>query len=451
MTILWEMGRRIAVLGTGMAGYGAWHRLRDESCEVVFFDKNSYPGGHTNSYVVGPGFVFDEGPHVSFTKDERVRAVLAAAVDDEFEEVQYELDNYWRGHRAPHPVQCNLHGLPTELVTRVIADFVAEASKPDAPVRTYEDWLVKSYGQTFAMEFPERYTTKYHTTTSRNLTTDWIGPRMYRPSLEEVLRGALAPSSPNVHYITGFRYPRRGGFVQYLRPFLQQANLVLEHEATAIDPIAHTLRFANGNTVEYDALVSSIPLPELVRIIEGAPHEVRDAASRLACSTVVLVNVGVGRDDISRTHISYFYDEDVVFSRLSFPHLMAPGNAPPGTASIQAEVYFSDKYRPLVGEPADYIEPVLQDLVRCGVLSEDDDVAYKGAFACRYANVIFDHDRAPALEVVHAYLDEVGIAWCGRYGDWGHIWTDEAFLSGERAAELALRRVLNRAVAMPTT
>jgi hypothetical protein len=114
-------------------------------------------------------------------------------------------------------------------------------------------------------------------------------------------------------------------------------------------------------------------------------------------------------------------------------------------------VYFSDKYRPLVGEPADYVEPVLRDLVRCGVLSEDDDVAYKGAFACRYANVIFDHDRAPALEVVHGYLEEVGIAWCGRYGDWGHIWTDEAFLSGERAAELALSRVLTRAVAMPTT
>jgi hypothetical protein len=36
------------------------------------------------------------------------------------------------------------------------------------------------------------------------------------------------------------------------------------------------------------------------------------------------------------------------------------------------------------------------------------------------------------------YVDDVGIAYCGRYGDWGYMWTDESFISGERAAERAL-------------
>ena len=60
---------------------------------------------------------------------------------------------------------------------------------------------------------------------------------------------------------------------------------------------------------------------------------------------------------------------------------------------------------------------------------------------CEYANVIFDHERAIALDRVHGYLEAIGVAWCGRYGDWGHIWTDEAFVSGERAAETVLSRV----------
>jgi hypothetical protein len=58
-----------------------------------------------------------------------------------------------------------------------------------------------------------------------------------------------------------------------------------------------------------------------------------------------------------------------------------------------------------------------------------------------FANVIFDHDRPSALKTVHGYLDEVGIGYCGRYGDWAYIWTDQAFLSGERAAEGALKRI----------
>ena len=55
----------------------------------------------------------------------------------------------------------------------------------------------------------------------------------------------------------------------------------------------------------------------------------------------------------------------------------------------------------------------------------------------RYANIIFDLDRASLLATVHGYLDDIGIAYCGRYGDWGYMWTDESFISGERAAELA--------------
>ena len=55
-----------------------------------------------------------------------------------------------------------------------------------------------------------------------------------------------------------------------------------------------------------------------------------------------------------------------------------------------------------------------------------------------YANVIFDLERAAALEIVLGYLREIDIQVCGRYGSWAYIWTDESFVSGERAAEFAL-------------
>lgn len=432
---------RIAILGTGMAGFGAMHRLRGEPHSVVMWEKNGYFGGHTASWVFPPGFTFDHGPHVSFTKDERMREILAEAVNGQFEEVQYKVNNYWRGHWVPHPVQCHLHGLPTDLVTKVIVDFVAQGEQPALPIDTYESWLLNAYGRTFVDEFPAVYTRKYHTTDARNLTTDWIGPRMYRPTLEEVLRGALEPEAPNVHYVTGFRYPSRGGFVQYMRKWASMASIELAHEAVAIDPATREIRFHNNGRVEtYDHLISSVPLPELVRMLPNVPAEVREAASRLACTGCVLVNVGVSRPEISNAHISYFYDPEIVFARVSFSYLMSPHNSPAGTSSLQAEVYFSPKYKPLEGTPEDYIDPVIRDLIRCGIFDSPDEVVYKGAMICEYANIIFDHDRAAALDQVHGYLTEVDIAWCGRYGDWGYIWTDQAFQSGERAAESVLAR-----------
>jgi protoporphyrinogen oxidase len=427
------------ILGAGMAGLGAAHRFRTAGVEPVIYDKNAYPGGHAASFRHGD-FVFDDGPHISFTKNERVQELFAASVGGRYEVIQTRVDNHWRGFWVKHPAQCNLHGLPADLVADVIRDFVESDSQPAAEIGDYAQWLVATYGRTFAETFPMQYGRKYHTTTADNMTTDWLGPRLYRPELEEVVRGALSPDTPDVHYVDHFRYPSEGGFVAFLKRFLDGGEIDLEREVSSIDPGERRLSFTDGRQAAYGSLVSSLPLPELISRIQGAPVEVTRAAALLACTTCVVVNIGVDREDLSSAHWTYFYDDDFFFTRLSFPHLLSPSNAPPGSGSIQAEVYYSAKYRPLDREPAACIEPVIRDLRRCGLLREDDRVLHRNAAVVPYANVIFDHDRPAALATVLGYLEELGIATCGRYGRWGYHWTDESFLSGEEAAQQILDR-----------
>ena len=427
----------IVILGSGMGGCGAAYRFHAEGIKPTMYDKNAYHGGHTASFQDG-GFIFDQGPHISFTKDSRIQNLFAESVDQMYETMPLKLNNYWRGYRPQHPVQLHMHGLPDDVIVKVISDFVEERQAPERPIHNYADWLLASFGRTFAELFPMQYTRKYHLTTADNMSTDWLGPRIYRPSLEEVLRGAISPSAPTVHYISHFRYPREGGFVSYLKKFVPLGNLKLNHELIAIDPRVRQLRFSNGVVANYDVLVSSVPLPELIGMIQGAPQEVRDAAQRLACSTCVLVNVGVSRDDLSKSQLTYIYDDDICFTRLSFPHMFSSNNVPKGTGSIQAEVYFSDKYKPLTGAPEDWIEPVIRDLRRMDLIREEDQIEFRNARLLKYANIIFDLQRADVLKIVHGYLDDLGIAYCGRYGDWGYMWTDESFKSGEQAAERAL-------------
>jgi protoporphyrinogen oxidase len=392
------------------------------------------------SFRHDPGFVFDVGPHISFTQDERIQGLFADSVDQLYETIQINLNNYWRGHWPQHPVQLHLQGLPEDVIVKVISDFVEERQKPDRPVSNYGEWLVASFGTTFAELFPMQYARKYHLTTAENMSIDWLGPRIYRPTLEQVLRGAISATSPNIHYITHFRYPKRGGFVAYLNKFIPFGDIRLNHEVVAINPQVRLLEFSNGARAHYDDLISSLPLPDLIRMIKGAPRDVLEASRRLACSSCVLVNIGVDRADLSSAHMTYFYDDDICFTRLGFPHMLSASNAPEGMGSIQAEVYFSDKYRPFTGSPDDWIEPVITDLRRCGLLHETDNVVFRTAQYLRYANIIFDLDRADALKIVHGYLNDIGIAYCGRYGDWGYMWTDESFKSGEQAAETVLSR-----------
>lgn len=427
----------IVILGAGMAGFGAAYRLELEGVSSVLYEKKAHHGGHTASYAMN-GFVFDEGPHISFTKNERIRELFAASVDQQYETVRAQANNYWRGHWIKHPTQCNLYGLPHELVVKIIADFVTAQHAEPGEIRTYEDWLLASFGRTFAETFPMEYGLKFHTTTSANMTTDWIGPRLYRADLEEVLRGALSPSTPDVHYISDFRYPSRNGFGSYLNRFLEATKLVVDHQVVRIEPDDGRLHFANGTEGEYGSLISSVPLPELIPMIAGVPEDVLAASRRLACTEAIVVTLGIAREDVSDAHWTYFYDPDVFFTRLSTPHLQSPHNVPPGCSSLQAECYYSGKYRPLDRTPEACIEPVVRDLIRCGVLREDDEIVFKHALHLPYANVIFDHDRNEALTTVQGYLQDVGIIPCGRYGEWAYIWTDQAFVSGENAAQQIL-------------
>lgn len=428
----------IAVLGTGMAGLGAGYALEAAKVPFACYDRNAYFGGHTHSFRYDSGFVFDEGGHISFTKNPHVRDVLAENVDGRYEERSLQIDNYWRGHRILHPVQCNLSGLPTELIVAVIKDFVAISGTQPGVEGSYADWLLDTYGKTFAETFPIVYGRKYHTTTMDRLTTDWIGPRMYRPTLEEVLRGAIGGRVAGAHYVSTFRYPCVGGFESYLETFAKRFDLRLRHRLVGIDTKAKVIRLENGKAESYAKLISSMPLPELVPLIDRVPKDVVDAAGKLAFTTALLINLGIDRADLSDTAITYFYDEDIVFSRVNLPHMFSPNNAPPGCGTIQAEVYFSDKYQPMPACLDSIVERSIEDLRRCGFIREKDSILLKDTVICRYANVIFDFDRAAALRTVHGFLDDVGIYYCGRYGNWDHAWTDEAFLSGEATARKAL-------------
>jgi protoporphyrinogen oxidase len=428
----------ICILGTGMAGFGAAYRLRQENIDkdICLYDKNSYIGGHTASFETDDGFIFDDGPHISFTEDERIQKLLADNIDQEYETVKAVVNNYWKGHWVKHPAQVNLHGLPADLIVDVLDDFIEAKHRTNGDITNYKEWLYAKFGETFAENFPMVYGKKYHTVDAENMDIDWLGPRLYQPDMEEVLKGALKPATPDVHYIDNFRYPTDNGFVHYLDQFTELADIKLSHKVTSIDPKKKLIGFGNGDTAEYDEVISSIPLPELTsNIIEDVPEEVAEAGNKLACTSCILVNIGIDRDDITDAIWTYFYDPDIIFTRLSFPYKMSPNTVPAGCGSIQAEIYFSEKYRPVDRTSEDCIKSVISDLKRCGLLKEDDNIIHKSTGFISYANVIFDLERREAVKTVHNYLDEIGIRYCGRYGDWGYIWTDQAFKSGENAAQ----------------
>ncbi len=422
----------VAVLGAGVAGLAAARRLSELSYHVDVYEKKGYLGGRAHSHQMD-GFIFDQGPHVSFSKRPQIQSLFEKAVNGDFLEQDAALLNYWRGHLVRHPAQCNLYGLPINVVERCLVDFVKAQYEDEHPIKTYADRCYKSLGRAFSEEFIFRYTRKYWTTEASNMSVDWLGARVYLPEIEEVVRGALAPQDQRHHYISRFRYPRHGGFGAYVKSVGNGQDVHLCHEVVMVDLQESKLEFANGRKAHFEVLISSLPIPELIRCIKDPPKPVVEAAERLTCTSLVLINLGIEREEgFPDAHWMYFYDEDTAFARGNLPHRLSPNNVPPGCASIQVEIY-SSKYRPLPCQ--DVLNRAIDDMTRIGLLDKEDHIRIAHEQRVPYANVVFDLKRTRNLTIVQGYLDEQGIVCCGRYGEWAYYWTDDSIVSGWRAAE----------------
>jgi protoporphyrinogen oxidase len=421
------------VLGAGLAGLSASYHLGHRA---IVYEKQPYYGGHAAS-VERDGFTWDEGPHISFTSNDYVKELFAESAG-EYEEFEVQPTNYFRGHWIRHPVQTSLHEVPEPLRSRCLADLLKtiRAGQSGGKPRNYEEWLHAALGPVFTETFPAAYTRKYWTTEPRNLGTDWVGPRMYPPSEEDVLAGAEGPLDRSTYYITTVRYPRQGGFGAYTDKLAEGARIEYGKRMERIDFRRRSLLFSDGSREGYDVLISTLPLPTLIAAGEDVPEEVREAVGRLRCSELLLVDVAVDHPPRRDEAWMYVYDEDKYSTRISVIDHLSPLNVPAGKTGIQVEVYGS-AYRPLPEDREAVGRRVGEELVEMGLVDGPGAIRYIQVRHTDWANVIFDHDRREALATVNEFLDHVGVLRAGRYAEWKYLWSDGSVLSGQRVAELA--------------
>ena len=260
------------------------------------------------------------------------------------------------------------------------------------------------------------------------METSWLGGRVPVPDLGEMIEGA----GPNAR----FGYPLRGGFQALMNGFLPhlKGELRLNTRVKSVSPSQHTVTLHDGSTLKYGHLVSTMPLPMLIRAIgEEAPKEVREATAALRHVSVRCVNIGVGRENLTEKHWIY-YPEDTVFHRIFVQGNASPHCNPAGGFGLTCEITYSE-YKPLPCDGHDLIERCIADCRKVGFFREDDPIVTANQVDMPYAYVVYDHGRASSVAVVRDWLAQRDIILAGRYSEWEYYNSDQAFLAGKKAAD----------------
>ena len=418
------MPNRTIILGAGIAGISAAYHLQKKGKNAVIYEKDNDWGGLCGYFSI-EGFRFDRFVHFTFTNDAYIKGIFEKSSPlYEHPSISY---NYYHGAWLKHPAMNNLAPLPTDEKVKIIEDFINRPQKDIAEIKNYEEWLKVQNGNYFAKHFPFVYTKKYWGQKPKNMETKWIGKRIHSPDLAEVLKGAFETQDKNFYYTSVMRYPKVGGFRSILDDCCKGLDIRFNKKVVRISPAEKRVYFADGSSENYERLISTLPLPEMVKITDNCPENVQQAAENLHWTCGYQVSLCFNKPDIAKYLWFYIYDEDIPPARVYSPSLKSPENAPEGYSSYQAEVFFDcrDKIPPA--------EEVLTKTVTklkeiCGF--DDKDIKVQDIRFEPYANVTFTHGVYENRQIVLDYLKSIGIDSIGRFGKWDYLWSHQAFESG---------------------
>jgi UDP-galactopyranose mutase len=333
-----------------------------------------------------------------------------------------------------------------ESITDCCADGIAASTAPlnsKREFRNFEEFIYGVWGAGVAKHFAIPYNRKLWAVPLSEMETSWLGGRVPLPDLEEMIDGALRPVAKPQGPNARFGYPLRGGFQALMDGFLPllRGELRLGATVAQVEPSARRVVLDDGTSYTYDKLVSTMPLPQLIRLIgKEAPTRVQRAVAKLRHVSVRCVNIGVARENVTDKHWIY-YPEDPVFHRIFVQGNASPHNNAPGGFGITCEITYSP-HKPLPCDGDELVERCIRDCIAVGILREDDEIIARSQVDMPYAYVVYDHARAANVALVREWLATQDIELAGRYSEWEYYNSDHAFLAGRKVAErvaLALR------------
>jgi protoporphyrinogen oxidase len=433
------------IVGAGLTGLSCAYHLGGD---YLLVESESGPGGMVRTQERHPGFLCDHTGHWLHLRSDYMKELVRKLLPGELVEHERKAVIHLGGVLTPYPFQANTYGLPREIVLECLLGLLQARhpedfgrQPPAEEPKNFREWLLRHFGEGIARHFMVPYNEKLLGVRLEELRPEYAERFIPRPSIEDVVKGALGFSRESLGYNARFVYPRAGGISALPRALAQALKVppVYNVTVTEVSPRQRTATLSDGRRVGYQRLLNTAPLPQLLARLADLPEEIREAGRQLRATTVHYFDLGVrGPGDIaSHHHWVYFPEPEYVFYRTGSYSAVHPGTVPAGCRSYYVEM--SGGAADLLKEPEKLKQRVVCDLQRARILSDRDEILFMKLCEIPFAYVHFDQNYERCRQTIFNYLASQGILTRGRWGGWGYGGMEDALLDGRAAAE-ELRR-----------
>jgi protoporphyrinogen oxidase len=279
------------------------------------------------------GFRFDIGGHRFFTKVRAVEDLWRRMLGPDLIERPRLSRIYYDGKYFDYPLKAGnaLRGLGPWRTMAIGASYLRARVAPIRPEVSFEDWVVNRFGRRLYETFFKSYTEKVWGIPCTEITAQWAAQRIKGLSLwtaaREMLRGGGGGSGIRT-LIDKFTYPRLG-------PGMMWEAFARDLAATPGSRLTFGARVTRIHhdggritAIEYDgpagparepvdALVSSMPLRQLIEALRPAPPEdVLAAARQLNYRDFFTVALIIDQAEVFPDNWIYIHDPGVKLGRV---------------------------------------------------------------------------------------------------------------------------------------
>jgi protoporphyrinogen oxidase len=436
--------RKVLILGAGPTGLGAAWRLQElGQKDWLLLEGASQAGGLASSFVDGKGFTWDIGGHVQFSHyDYFDRSMEEFLGKDGWLHHQRESWVWMRDRFIPYPFQNNIRHLPAADLDRCLAGLVDITHNGHVNAANFREWILATFGQGLAEVFMLPYNFKVWAYPLELMNAVWVGDRVAVTDLKRVLHN-LVHGKDDVSWGPNntFRFPKFGGTGAIWRACaerLPQERLRFNTAVTSLDLDRREVKTAKGETLGYDALISTLPLRELIRLSSQSQFgKLAERGLLYSSSNIFGVGLQGSPPETLRTKCwMYFPEDNCPFYRVTLFSNYSPNNVPDikKNWSLMAEISES-AHKPL--NAATLEQEVIQGLLATRLIARREDIVSTWQYRAGYGYPTPGLERDAALQEILPFFETQNVYSRGRFGLWKYEISnqDHSFMQGVEVIE----------------
>ena len=408
------------IIGAGPAGIGTALSL-DKDATIL--EAGVDFGGLSSSIEIDSA-IFDLGGHSFHTPHPEVKDLVYNSLD--MYEQTRNAKCFSHGQVIPYPFQKNFRLLNDPQVVAECSQGLPQGANAE-DFDNFEDFIVRKFGTGISKHFMLPYNRKLWGRDLKRMAADWTGERVAAPEgVNEKFETSGGKRKP-LQADTKVGYPAKGGFGEIFKTLGRKVkHIKFDHRVDQID-FRRQRVYTNGNPIQYQSLISTMPIPNLLRLIDGTPQRLIGLADQLDYLSMKLGLVVVNHPVDTDIQRFYSADEDIAAHKIAINHNSSDYLRGLPHHGIMMEISTGPEkilYR------QDMEQWIVDSLLKVGAVKSAGEIAHVEVRDVKYSYPVPTKERDALVQEIKNWLEENKIYTVGRFGEWAYINSDKSLYRG---------------------